>query len=160
MKQIVLIAALAFSASVFGQSEMKEDVDLIQAAWGKTKRELVAAYMNVEEAKATAFWKVYDKYEAERKALGRKRIQLINDYAINYDTLTNAKADQLVRAMHQNNIAYENLHLKYYGQVKTILGAVNAAKFIQLESALQTFIKGEIQEAIPFIGEIEREKKN
>ena len=36
--------------------------------------------------------------------------------------------------------------------------AVNAAKFIQLEVYLQTIIRSEILESIPFIGELDKSK--
>jgi hypothetical protein len=57
-------------------------------------------------------------------------------------------------------MAFEKLYSKYYGKVKSAIGAINAAKFIQLESALHTAIREETQEALPLIGEIERTKKH
>ena len=159
MKQLLFVAALAISSVSFGQASLKQDIDIIQSSWGKTKQELIKEAMKLQEPQAAAFWKVYDAYETERKKLGAKRLQLINDYTINYETLTDAQADELVKATLKNNIAYENLYLKYYDKVKKAAGAINAAKFIQLETALQTAIKSETQDAIPFIGDIDRTKK-
>ena len=160
MKRLLLIAAVAISSVSFAQSGTQEDVDLIQSLYGKSKQELVQEYMALQGTQAKAFEKVYNAYEAERKALGRQRLKLIQDYANNFDTLKGPKADQIVRATIKNNIAYENLYLKYFVQSKNAIGALNAAKFIQLENALQTAVKAEIQNAIPFIGEIDRTKKN
>jgi hypothetical protein len=159
MKKLLLAVFVAISSVSFAQSGAKEDVELIQSLYGKEKQELVKEYMKLEGPQAAAFEKVYDAYETERKVLGKKRIQLINDYANNYETLSDAKADELVKATLKNNIAYENLYLKYYGVATKAVGSINAAKFIQLENALQTAIKSEIQDAIPFIGEIDRSKK-
>ena len=160
MKQFLLVAALAISSVSFGQAGLKQDIDIIQSAWGKTKQELINEAMKLQEPQAAAFWKVYDEYEAERKKLGEKRLRLIDDYVANYETLTDAKADELAKATLKNNIAYENLYLKYYDKVKKAAGSINAAKFIQLETALQTAIRSETQDAIPFIGEIDRSKKH
>jgi hypothetical protein len=159
MKQLLLAAALAISSVGFGQSGIKEDIDIIQSAWGKTKQELIDSSMKLKEPQAAAFWKIYDAYEAERKTLGATRLRLINDYTINYETLTEAKADELAKATLKNNLDYEKLYSKYYDKVKKATGAINAAKFIQLETALQTAIRSETQDAIPFIGEIDRTKK-
>jgi hypothetical protein len=156
MKKLFLALALAISASTFAQSTMKEDVDIIQGVYGKSKKELVGGYMKLDSAQTVAFWKLYDEYEVERKALGQKKIQLINDYANNYATLTDAKADELAKASLKNNADYESLFSKYYEKNKKIIGAANAAKFIQLEIYLQTAIRSKIQDAIPFIGEIDR----
>jgi hypothetical protein len=42
--------------------------------------------------------------------------------------------------------------------MKKKVGGLEAAKFIQLETYLQTAIRSELQEAIPLIGEIDRSK--
>ena len=86
-------------------------------------------------------------------------MQIISDYATNYATLDDAKADAIAKASLVNNLAYEKLYAKYYGKSKKVIGALNAAKFIQLETALHTVIREETQNAIPFIGEIDRTKK-
>ena len=156
MKKLFLIAAIAVSSTTFAQSSMKEDVDIIQGIYGKSKKELVNSYMQLTAAKATAFWKVYDEYEVERKALGQKKIQLISDYAEQYVTLTDEKADVLAKATLKNNMDFEKLQAKYYEKTKAVIGALNAAKFIQAEIYLQTTVRGAIQDAIPFIGDIDR----
>lgn len=160
MKQLLLAAALAISSVSFGQAGLKQDIDIIQSAWGKTKQDLINESMKLQEPQAAAFWKVYDAYEVERKELGATRLQLINDYVTNFETLTEEKADELAKATLKNNLEYDKLYSKYYGKVKKAAGAINAAKFIQLETALQTAIRSETQDAIPFIGEIDRSKKH
>lgn len=155
---ILMMAAASFSS--YAQSTFKEDVEVVQSVYGKSKSELVKQYMNLSDAQATAFAKVYDSYETERKALGQTKFQLINDYAANYETLTDAKADELAKGTLKNHIAYEKLYTKTYNQAKKAIGAINAAKFIQLEVYLQTIIRSEILEAIPFIGELDKSKVN
>ena len=159
MKKLLFIAALAISSASFAQSGMKEDVEIIQSLYGKDKKDLIGAYMKLQEPQAAAFWKIYDAYETERKALGMKKMELIKDYANNYETLTDEKADELAKATLKNSASYEKLYSKYYGKAKKELGALNAAKFMQLEMALQTEVRSEIQNSIPFIGEIDRSKK-
>lgn len=158
MKNLLLIAAFVFSSVTIAQNTAKEDVEIIQAKYGKSKKELVSKYMEVKEPQAADFWKIYDAYEQERKALGKKRIELISDYINNYESLSNEKADQLLKATLKNNEAYEKLYSKYYEKMKKAVGAIDAAKFIQLEYGLQTAILAETQSAIPFIGDIERSK--
>src|SRR5689334_13453168 len=129
IKHILLIAALLFSSVAFSQSN-KEDVDLIQAQYGKNKKELIKKYMQLSETQASAFWKLYDEYEAERKALGRDKIKLIEDYANNYKTLTDAKADEITKAAIENNLSTEKLYKKYYDKFSQAVGGLNASKFM------------------------------
>lgn len=159
MKKLSLIFIMAIAAfSSYAQSSFKEDVDVLQSVYGKSKSDLVKQYMNLSDTQSAAFTKVYDDYETQRKALGQSKFQLINDYAASYATLTDAKADELAKGTLKNHIAYEKLYCKTYSKAKKAIGAINAAKFIQLEVYLQTIIRAEILESIPFIGELDKSK--
>ena len=117
------------------------------------------AYMTFkDDASEKKFWALYDSYEAERKKLGQDFIAVLEEYANNYETLDDAKADALVTKMGANNIAYENLYSKYYKQMKPVVGALKASQFLQLEAYLRSVIKTSILDDIPFIGEIDRTK--
>jgi hypothetical protein len=138
-----------------------DDVNLIQAMYGKEKRDLVQQYMGfTDSAAAGSFWKLYDSYEAERKKLAQDFLGFLKDYADNYESLDDAKADQLITKASSNNIAYENLYIKYYKKMKPVVGALKASQFIQLEAYFRSAIKTSILDEIPFIGEIERVKQS
>jgi hypothetical protein len=156
MKKLFLSLVLIASTVTFAQS--KDDVALIQSIYGKSKAEVVKQYLNLAEPQATAFEAVYDNYETERKTLGQKKIQIISEYAANYDNLTDDKADELTKNNLKNNIDQEKLLSKTYGKAKKVIGGKNAAKFIQLEQYLQVIIRGEIQDNIPFIDELDKTK--
>lgn len=159
MKKLIFAVAVMFSAQVFAQGTFKEEVELMQSIYGITKKELVSAYMKVDASKADAFWGVYEKYETSRKDLSKKRMGIIADYAQNYASLTDDKANQLANELFANNIAVEKLHKTYYKKFKKVLGGLDAAKLMQVEAYLQNSIRAETQEVIPFIGEIDRSKK-
>src|SRR4051794_32861804 len=137
----------------------KDDVNLIQAMYGKDKRDLMQQYMNFKDsASATAFWKLYDSYEGQRKKLGQDFIAILQDYANNYETLDDKKADELVTRTLANNIAHEKLYADYYKKMKPVNGALKASQFFQLEAYLRSAIKTTVLDEIPFIGEIDRSK--
>jgi hypothetical protein len=163
MKNLVMLFVLAaLSSPVFAQKTTKtveEEVQAIEQEYADTKRGMVDEFMGLEGAQAKSFWKVYDAYEAERKQLAGKKFDLIVDYAANYDAMTAEKADELVNATFAANRAYDDLNQKYYNKMKIELGAVQAARFTQFETYLQGVIQGEIQDQLPFIGDMEKAKK-
>jgi hypothetical protein len=163
MKKITFIIAFCLLASsvTFAQ-QSKDELAVVQNMYGIEKRKLVSDYMQIPEAQSVSFWSIYDKYESDRKALGAKRFELIGQYADNYKNLTDEKADEIAKGILKNNIEYDKLHEAYYAKVKKATSAITAAKFIQLETYLQSEIRNEISENIPFIGEIEmlQEKKS
>ncbi len=161
MKKIFLLLVLVVAGSGYAQtSSLSDDVAMIQDIYGKSKSDLVKQYMNLLEPQASAFQKVYDEYEIERKVLGQKKMQIIKDYADHYATLDDAKAAELTEANLKNTADFDKLLSKTFGKVKKAAGGRNAAKFVQLEQYLQVTIKAEIQNSIPFIDEIDRSKIN
>ena len=173
MKQILLPACLFLFFVTSGQvkdsaqSNMnevnqltKDDVNLIQAAFGKDKRDIMEQYMKFpDQTTASSFWKLYDSYEGERKKLGQEFVSILQDYSKNYGNLNDKKADELITRTSANNIAFENLYSNYYKKMKPVVGALKASQFFQLESYLRSVIKTSILDDIPFIGEIDRTKK-
>lgn len=160
MKRIFTVLLLVIAANLFAQSSTKDELAIVQSLYGKEKTDLVDLVMGLSDTEKRAFQPVYDAYEAERKELGREKIRIINDYAANYENLTEEKADELTKANLKNNLGFEKLYSKTYGKVKKILGAKKAAKFIQLETYLQTTIRFEIQDSIPFIDELDDMRKD
>lgn len=157
MKKLFLLSALLVSTFLSAQSA--DDVAILQSLYGKSKGDIIKDYLNLSEPQATAFQAVYDTYETERKTLGQKKNQIINDYAINYDKITDEKADELAKNNLKNNVDLEKLLSKTYGKAKKAIGPINAAKFIQLEQYFQTTIRAAVQDDIPFIGELDKTKK-
>ncbi|AOW09843.1 hypothetical protein [Flavobacterium gilvum] len=158
MKKIFLLFAVAITSVTFAQSDLKDDIDVVQSVYGKSKSELVNQYMGLSGSQAAEFKTIYAAYESERKKLGEEKVHLINLYATDYAALTDEKADVIVKGIMKNNAAYDKLYSSYYGRLKKAIGGINAAKFIQLEIYLQTEIRSTLQNAIPFVGELEMTK--
>ncbi len=150
---IFLFAGLFVSA----QDMTMDDVKLVQQAFGRDKKVLLGEYLKMDSVQSAKFWPIYDAYEEERRKLGRDRIMVIDDYAKNYDKLTNEKADELVKKIMNNDEAFVKLQKKYYEHVKKATTPLVGAQFMQFEHYIQTSIRSEIQEAIPFIGEIKKQ---
>ena len=159
MKKVKLFAAiLFFAAFAYGQSN-KEDVDLIQAMFGKDKKELVKYYMEIPAGQSTPFWTLYDQYEAERKAYGRERISLIEDYAKTLNSLDDATAITLANKKFTLYNNYIKIQKKYFAKMSKLIGAKQAAKLFQLEDYIENEIRVSIQQEIPFIDELEKTLK-
>jgi len=154
----IFIVLLFMSSFVMAQSN-KEDIDIIQSAFGKDKKDLVKDYMELPGKDSAAFWKLYDEYEDKRKVIGRERINLLEQYANEYQNLDNAKAEKLATGILNNDAKYNTLHQTYFKKFSTILGARNAAKFLQLEMYVQTYVRANVMREIPLIGDLDKQKQ-
>ncbi len=153
MRKITLfIAAFLFAAVTFAQSN-KEEVDLFQAAAGMQKKEAVAAFVHPSDAQKDAFWKLYDEYEVSRKINGQKRIQVLEQYAKQYKTMTDAQAEAWMKDVIALQSSTDKLIITYYKKVKKATSPLVATQFYQIENYILSVVRSEILDEIPFLGE-------
>ena len=160
----VFSAAMLFMASFFLNQLLaqasNDDIQILQGAWGKQKRELVRIGMGLSAADSVKFWPQYDKYEERRKKIGAERIKILDEYISNFEKMTPAKADDLVNRIFKNDRANSDLMQQYYVIMKNTLNAIEAAKFLHVETFLQSYIRTQLQGNMPFLGELQHEKVN
>jgi lysophospholipase L1-like esterase len=137
-----------------------DEIQYIRDVLKKEKKDLVTQYMALNDAEAQKFWPLYDEFQAKKGDLGKERIQIIKDYADRFNTMTNDQASDIVKRIFKNDKANTALQEKYFKKFAKTVSPLKAAQYLQLEYYFQTLIRSEIQDAIPFIGEIERSKSN
>ena len=156
MKNTLITAVLILlSCNVFAQSN-KEEVEILQSAFGKEKKAVAAEFIKLEGATKDAFWKAYDEYEIKRKDLGKKRVALLDKYTTNYATLDDKSTEEIVNEMIAMQDETDKLIITYYKKIKKDAGIKPAAQFFQLEGYVVSKIRVEIMENIPAIGELDK----
>jgi len=148
MKKVTLLLfALVMFASA--NAQMKEEVDLMQAAFGMEKKAMVSAFIQVDETQKDAFWALYDEYETARKEYGKTRIQLLEQYAEKWETLTNEEADKWTAEVIKLGTSTDKLLTKYYNKIKKVTNPVVALQFYQIENYILSGIRLSILESLP-----------
>jgi len=151
MKKYLLLTAVVFLASFAFSQSNKEEVDLYQAAFGMDKKAVVADFVKPSAAQKDAFWKLYDQYETARKELGKQRIEVIKQYAEQYQKMTPAQADAWTTKVIDLQKKTDALIVTYYGKIKVATDAVVATQFYQIENFILVAIRGEILKQVPFL---------
>jgi hypothetical protein len=151
MKKYILIIAALFIGSFAGAQSNKEEVDLMQAAFGMDKKAVVTEFVTPSENQKDAFWKLYDEYETQRKDLGKERIELLRQYADKYETMTSEQADEWTKKAMDLQKKTDGLIATYYTKVKGISDGIVALQFYQIENYILTGIRAQILVNIPFV---------
>jgi hypothetical protein len=158
MKKVFLLAiSIVFAIASQAQTNTDE-VALVQSAFGMTKQQMVKDFMKLSETEATAFWPIYDEYEAARKEMGKKRIANISDYADNYAKLTDDKAAELINKSFSIQGEFAKLQQKTFKKLSKSLSPLRAAQFTMFESYIENSIRTEIMDEVPLIGEFDVKK--
>ena len=156
---VACILVLIPGQHVFAQNNAEEEMQLIRDQWGVDKKQLIMDYMKFTDAESKAFWPVYDAYMKQHRLLMDSRIALIKNYAKNYEKLTNAKATELTNKVLDNDMAISKLQKDYYAKFSKAVSPLRASQYMQVEYYLQTTVKSMIQDEIPFIGQLDKAKK-
>jgi hypothetical protein len=159
MKKIILIAITVFTC-MGAVAQSSDELAMLRDMFGKEKKEIINEFLKLSSADSAKFWPLYDEYSAKRKSLGDDRISIIKDYAAQYTSLTNEQAKKLGDRLFKNEANIIKLQQKYYNKMSKSVSPLKATQFMQTEIYLQTQLRAVIQDEIPFIGELDKTKKN
>jgi len=130
---------------------IKEYINLLREDVSKEKAKLLGAVMQFDAEDAAKFWPIYRDYDAELKKVNDQREANILEYSRSYSAMTDEKADQLIKKAMAYEKERDELLGRYYERIKQELGAVTAARFVQVEHQLLTIIDLKIVSSLPVV---------
>lgn len=152
MKKLFITALVAiFSISAFSQDN--SELELMQKVFGLEKLQIVAAYVNPGEEYTVAFIDLYEEYEEKRMELGKVTFELLNQYANEWDGMTNEQAEAWMKKVLDISAKRDVLIRTYYAKIKKATNAIIATQFYQVEVYILASVRLSIYENIPFVGE-------
>ena len=126
-------------------------IELLRTDLNAQKRQIINETMQLDDKQARIFWPIYNDYEADLDKLADERLALVQDYAANFLTMTNEKADELaqrVMALDDQKMAFRR---KYYDLMKKSLPAIVVVRFFQVENQIQLLVDLKIASNLPII---------
>jgi len=135
---VLLSVAAPFAAQA--QSTYDDTQQLI-AQIQSDKRAVVLKAMALDDAQMTAFTPIYDKYQADRKLLMQRGVDLINAYSSNYDSMTDAAAKGLLKdwfKLQEDELALVQGTAK---KLDKVLPTARVLRFVQVENKLNTLLR-------------------
>ena len=154
MKKVLsLLTGVLLFGAVNAQTSTSE-IEMYQSMFNMEKKAMIAEFMDLNDEQSTLFWDIYNAYEAERSELGKQRIELLNNYADQYETMNDESAATLLADAMKQQSSRLKVRDKYTKKVKKALGAKKAAQFYQFENYIDRAIAMYITNNIPFVGEM------
>jgi len=135
MKFFLLFILFAFS-NAFAQ-DIQSYIELLKSDVKTNKKTIITEVMKFTDKESEAFWPVYNEFERELEKLGDKRLTNIKDFAADYYSMTDKTADALIK----NSFSFFEhrlvLNEEYYKKFSKVLTPTVAAKYMQVEHAIQ-----------------------
>jgi hypothetical protein len=145
---LVLAVALCGSTAVQAQDTV---IEMLRADLRAECAAIIEEEMQFTEQEAEVFWPVFSKYEVEIRGINDQRIDLIHAYVTNYEDMTDALAQQLMKKSLELDIKEAYVRKKYFREFNHVLPAIRAAKFFQLDGLINSVVRAQIAEELPFV---------
>ena len=135
------------------KKNIQQYIELLRANVRQEKSQIMGAVMQLDASEAAKFWPIYEEYDGELTTLNDLRSENIQDYARSYTQMTDEKAEELIKRALDYQKQRSELLGKYFERVKQSLGAITAARFLQIENQLLLIIDLQIASSLPIVGE-------
>jgi hypothetical protein len=143
--------AASSAKSAAAQNNLNEEIKLLRKDVRAEKARTVLNALELNADQTAKFLPIYKAFEANLAKLNDLREANIREYAANYSTMTDSKADQLVNQAISYYKKRTDLIAKYYDKIRAALGTGTAARFVQVEAMLDNIIDLQIQSSMPLI---------
>jgi hypothetical protein len=125
------------------------ETQALRAELQAERTKLVAANLELTETEGAKFWPLYNEYRTEQSKLGDRTITLVDDFARNFDALTDEKAKDLLKQQFKIEDDRLKLRRSYAGKFEKVLPAKKVARYYQIENKLDAAVAYEAAQSIP-----------
>ena len=126
-------------------------IELLRSDLNAERRQIVNETMQLDDKQAKIFWPIYNNYEGELDKLANEKLAIVQEYAANFLTMTNEKADELAQRVMALDDQRAALRRKYYELMKKSLPAIVVVRFFQVENQIQLLVDLQIASNLPII---------
>jgi len=135
-------ALLSVAAPFAAQAQSSyDDTQQLIAQIQADKRAVVLKAMALDDAQMTEFTPLYDAYQADRKKLMQRGVDLINAYSSNYDSMTDDAAKGLLKDWFKLQDDEEALIKSTVKKMDKVLPTTKVLRFVQVENKLNTLLR-------------------
>ena len=139
----------AAAQSSSGQSASKSQKQLDIAAARADRKAIVGANMKLTDSEATAFWPLYDAYEARMDKLDDRHAAEIKAYAEHYQTLTDEDAKNKLDEVIAIGQARLDVQTEYVPKFRSAILSIKTTRFFQIDNKLRAMIQCDIARIVP-----------
>jgi len=151
MKRIILMITLVLYTFLTQAQTSDDYIELARDILKTEKKAAIAEGMDLSDTEITPFWELYNEYNSKLSQTQNQRVALIKNFAQNYETMTDEKADEIMKSFFKYQQEIIKLKKSYYGRFKKILPSSKTARYFQLENKIQALVDAELAMQIPLI---------
>lgn len=144
-----LILLVSFSTTVSAQTALDEQIALTRQSAHTDRKIIIMGNMTFTADESAQFWPAWNEYRAAMAANGDRTLALIKDFAENYETMTDQKADEIMTdhfSIEMQNVVVKQ---KFAQEIGKFMPAQKVMRVIQIENKLDAAIDLQLAAEIP-----------
>jgi len=144
-------AQSASGAAAQSNNVSDKDIEMLRADLRAQRKQITAQNMTLTADEATKFWPIFDQYRQEAIKPNDERWAVIKDYAANYNTMTDAQAQEYIQrstAVDQQLLA---LRMKYVPVFEKVISPKKVALWFQIDRRIDLLINLQLSAVIPMV---------
>jgi len=127
------------------------DIELLRANLREQRKQITAENMTLTADEATKFWPIFDQYRKEAIKPNDERWALIKDYAANYNTMTDAQAQNYIDRSTAVEKQLIDLRMTYVPIFEKVISPKKTALWYQIDRRIDLLINLQLSTIIPMV---------
>ena len=115
------------------------------------KTDIIRQNLTLTDDQAKKFWPLLRSYDNDLSQLGDDRLNVIRDYAKNWDNLSDSTAKDLGDRLLSYQKKRVDLRKKYFDRMSKEISPTIAAKFFQVEIQLEDLLDLAVASSVPLV---------
>ncbi len=143
----IIVGTLLSSMALFALPN--NEMQLTYLSQVMQKKAVVLVNMKLEGETKENFGKLYDEYQEKLMKHRISEIKLIQDYAANFNNMTNENSDRVISEWVTAEEAGVVLKKNYIAKFKKIMPSADVIRYFQIENRLQLMREMQVANNIP-----------
>ncbi|MBW1843062.1 MAG: hypothetical protein JRJ05_01880 [Deltaproteobacteria bacterium] len=148
---IAFTAGMLLLASDGVAAEMTGSIEVLRSLAETERKATVAENMSFTPEEAEKFWPVYNEYREEARKIGDVRVKVIRELANEFETLDDARAEEMLREVLDFQADRVKLRKSYVRKFNKVIPPKKTVRFFQIDSKLDAIIDFALAKEIPLV---------
>jgi hypothetical protein len=128
-----------------------KDIEMLRQDLRDQRKQIVALNLPLSADEATKFWPVFDDYRKAAIKPNDERWAVIKDYAAQYDSMTDAQAQTLMKRANAVDEQLLALRMRYVPIFEKVISPKKTALFYQIDRRVDLLINLQLSSMIPMV---------
>ena len=144
-------AQSAPAASAQPHDVTDQDIEMLRQDIRAQRKQITAQNMPLTADEATKFWPIFDQYRLAAIKPNDERWAVIKDYAANYNTMTDAQAQDYMKRANAVDEQLLALRMSYVPMFEKVISGKKTALWYQIDRRIDLLINLQLSSMIPMV---------